>query len=37
MEVDPTETDRDNPFEPTDPGDDDEGEMIPYDIYIEKR
>ena len=28
MEVDPTETDRDNPFEPTDPGDD-EGEMIP--------
>ena len=27
MEVDPTETD--NPFEPTDPGDDDEGEMIP--------
>ena len=29
MEVDPTETDRDNPFEPTDPGDDDdEGEMI---------
>ena len=29
MEVDPTETDRDNPFEPVDPGDDDEGEMIP--------
>ena len=30
MEVDPTETDRDNPFEPTDPGDDDdEGESIP--------
>ena len=30
MEVDPTETDRDNPFEPIDPGDDDdEGEMIP--------
>ena len=30
MEYDPTETDRDNPFEPTDPGDDDdEGEMIP--------
>ena len=31
MEVDPTETDRDNPFEPTDPGDDDDddGEMIP--------
>ena len=30
MEVDPTETDRDNPFEPADPGDDDdEGEMIP--------
>ena len=30
MEVDPTETDRDNPFEPDDPGDDDdEGEMIP--------
>ena len=30
MEVDPTETDRDNPFEPTDPGDDDdEVEMIP--------
>ena len=28
MEVDPTETDRDNPFEPVDPGDD-EGEMIP--------
>ena len=28
MEVDPTETDRDNPFKPTDPGDD-EGEMIP--------
>ena len=27
MEVDPTETD--NPFEPTDPGDDDEGESIP--------
>ena len=30
MDVDPTETDRDNPFEPTDPGDDDdEGESIP--------
>ena len=30
MEVDPTETDRDNPFEPVDPGDDDdEGESIP--------
>ena len=30
MEYDPTETDRDNPFEPVDPGDDDdEGEMIP--------
>ena len=30
MDVDPTETgDRDNPFEPVDPGDDDEGEMIP--------
>ena len=29
MEYDPTETDRDNPFEPTDPGDDDDGEMIP--------
>ena len=30
MEIDPTETDRDNPFEPVDPGDDDdEGEMIP--------
>ena len=27
MDVDPTETD--NPFEPVDPGDDDEGEMIP--------
>ena len=27
MEVDPTETD--NPFEPVDPGDDDDGEMIP--------
>ena len=27
MEVDPTETD--NPFEPVDPGDDDEGESIP--------
>ena len=29
MEYDPTETDRDNPFEPTDPGEDDDGEMIP--------
>ena len=29
MDVDPTETDRDNPFEPVDPGDDDEGESIP--------
>ena len=30
MEYDPTETgDRDNPFDPVDPGDDDEGEMIP--------
>ena len=30
MEYDPTETgDRDNPFEPVDPGDDDDGEMIP--------
>ena len=30
MEVDPTETDRDNPFDPVDPGDDDdEGESIP--------
>ena len=30
MEVDPTETDRDNPFDPVDPGDDDdEGELIP--------
>ena len=29
MEVDPTETDRDNPFEPVDPGDYDEGESIP--------
>ena len=29
MEVDPTETDRDNPFEPVDPGDDDDdGEMM---------
>ena len=24
MEVDPTETDRDNPFDPVDPGDDDD-------------
>ena len=30
MDVDPTETgDRDNPFDPVDPGDDDEGESIP--------
>ena len=30
MEYDPTETgDRDNPFDPVDPGDDDEGESIP--------
>ena len=30
MDVDPTEIpDRENPFEPTDPGDDDEGESIP--------
>ena len=30
MDVDPTEIpDRDNPFEPVDPGDDDEGESIP--------
>ena len=30
MDVDPTEIpDRDNPFEPVDPGDDDDGEMIP--------
>ena len=29
MDVDPGETDRDNPFDPVDPGDDDEGEMIP--------
>ena len=29
MEYDPTETDRDNPFEPVDPGEDDDGEMIP--------
>ena len=30
MDVDPTETgDRDNPFDPVEPGDDDEGESIP--------